>query len=150
MTSELIKIGISGMFLLNSRLSSSSLLWDIWISERFCIKNALFWGDDTNRVVNSNSNYQFQFQLSVFNSNSNYAFSRFSIPIPITKNKTNSNSNYAAKFSIPIPIPTKFHRFFAILKLEIKLINCNSFLNCSMLSKFILKSKTLVILFLTN
>ena len=102
------------------------------------------------RVVKSNSNYQFQFQLSVFNSNSNYAFSRFSIPIPITKNKTNSNSNYAAKFSIPIPIPTKIQRFFAILKFEIKLINCNSFLNCSMLSKFILKSKTLVILLLTN
>ena len=136
------------MFLLNSRFSSSSLLWDNWISERFCIKNALFWGDDTNRVFNSNSNYQFQFQLSIFNSNSIYAFSRFSIPIPITKNKT--NSNYAAKFSIPIPIPTKFQRFFAILKFEIKLINCNSFLNCSMLSKFILKSKTLVILLLTN
>ena len=74
----------------------------------------------SDRVVNSNSNYQFQFQLNVFNSNSNYAFSRFSIPIPITKNKTNSNSNYAAKFSTPIPIPTKFQRFFAILKFEIE------------------------------
>ena len=51
MTSELIKIGTSGMFLLNSRFSSSSLLWDIWISERFCIKNALFWGDDTNPTI---------------------------------------------------------------------------------------------------
>ena len=51
MTSELIKIGTSGMFLLNSRFSSSSSLWDIWISERFCIKNALFWGDDTNLSI---------------------------------------------------------------------------------------------------
>ena len=51
MTSKLIKIGTSGMFLLNSRFSSSSLLWDIWISERFCIKNALFWGDDTNPSI---------------------------------------------------------------------------------------------------
>ena len=47
MTSELIKIGTSGMFLLNSRFSSSSLLWDIWIPERFRIKNVLFWGDET-------------------------------------------------------------------------------------------------------
>ena len=39
------------MFLLNSRFSSSSSLWDIWISERFCIKNALFWGDDTNPSI---------------------------------------------------------------------------------------------------
>ena len=51
MTSELIKIGTSGMFLLNSRFSPSSSLWDIWISERFCIKNALFWGDDTNLSI---------------------------------------------------------------------------------------------------
>ena len=48
MTLESIKIGLSDMFLLNSRFSSSSSLWDIVISERFCIKNALFWGDDTN------------------------------------------------------------------------------------------------------
>ena len=51
MTSELIKIGTSGMFLLNSRFSSSSSLWDIWISEHFCIENALFWGDDTNPSI---------------------------------------------------------------------------------------------------
>ena len=51
MTLELIKIGISGMFLSNSRFSSSSLLWDIEISERFCIRNALFWGDDTNPSI---------------------------------------------------------------------------------------------------
>ena len=51
MTSESIKIGTSGTFLLNSRFSSSSSLWDIWISERFCIKNALFWGDDTNPSI---------------------------------------------------------------------------------------------------
>ena len=38
MTSESIKIGLSDMFLLNSRFSSSSSLWDIGISERFCIK----------------------------------------------------------------------------------------------------------------
>ena len=51
MTSESIKIGISGMFLLNLRFSSSSSLWDVWISERLCIKNALFWGDDTNPSI---------------------------------------------------------------------------------------------------
>ena len=51
MTSESIKIGLSDMFLLNSRFSSSSSLWDIGISERFCIKNALFWGDDTNPSI---------------------------------------------------------------------------------------------------
>ena len=51
MTLESIKIGISGMFLSNSRFSSSSLLWDIGISERFCIKNVLFWGDDTNPSI---------------------------------------------------------------------------------------------------
>ena len=51
MTSELIKIGTSGMFLLNSRFSSSSLLWDVWISEHFCIENVLFWGDDTNPSI---------------------------------------------------------------------------------------------------
>ena len=51
MISEIIKIGTSGMFLLNSRFSSSSSLWDIWISEHFCIENALFWGDDTNPSI---------------------------------------------------------------------------------------------------
>ena len=51
MTSESIKIGIFGMFLLNSRFSSSSSLGDIWISERFRIKNAFFWGDDTNPSI---------------------------------------------------------------------------------------------------
>ena len=51
MTSELIKIGTSGIFLLNSRFSSSSSLWGILIPERFCIKNALFWGDDTNPSI---------------------------------------------------------------------------------------------------
>ena len=51
MTLESIKIGLSDMFLLNSRFSSSSSLWDIGISERFCIKNALFWGDDLNPSI---------------------------------------------------------------------------------------------------
>ena len=51
MTLESIKIGLSDMFLLNSRFSSSSSLWDIGISERFCIKNALFWGDETNPSI---------------------------------------------------------------------------------------------------
>ena len=51
MTLESIKVGISGMLLSNSRFSSSSLLWDIGISERFCIKNAFFWGDDTNPSI---------------------------------------------------------------------------------------------------
>ena len=51
MTLESIKIRISGMFLSNSRFSSSFLLWDIGISEQFCIENALFWGDDTNPSI---------------------------------------------------------------------------------------------------